>query len=370
MLRIAVRSLSLIMLLLLIPLGFTVSSLARQPKDRQDAQKDGRGMRTRRYLLLLLTVLLPIFDAPPVWAQSPQPYSYTSINGTVLTLYPYPGRNIALLVPSPTLDRPTLTTIVDVFDQVYDYYRQTTGRDPSLYFNYNGLATIAVVPSTCGYGCGFLGATGIEIVNAGFDLLYNAVRSNNQYDQTIFYEFGRNFWFYGDRIEYKAPNDTGAVTTGYAVFMRFMAMEATGVTGGPFNGYDFLCFKSEVQRLLDRYLADPSLTWSNTLAIGRAPANPIGLGATDLFAAFLFELRQLFGQGFIDRIWKEVGQRPRATTTQDAVDNFILAASAASGRNLTSLFSDIWRWPVSSRARSEASSRFGPPFIDCGTPIR
>ena len=34
--------------------------------------------------------------------------------------------------------------------------------------------------------------------------------------------------------------------------------------------------------MLDRYLADPTLDWGNTLRAGAAPANPLGLGATDL----------------------------------------------------------------------------------------
>lgn len=302
-------------------------------------------------------------------AGSPEPYTYVSFMGETLTLYPYTGRNVALLVPSPDLDKATLGRIVEAFDAAYDYYRRATGREPQLYYQYEGLSTIAVVPDTYGGGTGYLGATGIELMdNAGYsawDILYEGVLNRNQFDQVTFYEFGRNFWFYGDEIEHKGRLENGgSLTTGYAVFMRFMAMDAAGVTPGPFNGISFDYFRSEVEGMLQRYLRDESLTWNNTLYAdggGRAPFNPIGLGNTDLFASFLFELRDLYGDTFIYRLWREVESRPAAGTSQEAADNFFLAASAAARRNLHVLFAS-WRWSVSYAAVAEANTRFGPAY--------
>ena len=108
--------------------------------------------------------------------------------------------------------------------------RPLEGPDP--YHTYNGLATVAVVPSTCGLGCSQQGRTGIELQQSLFDTLYEGVHDDGQYDQTLFYEFGRNFGFYGDKIAYKTP-DEDPITTGYAVFMRFMAMDAVGVSPPP-----------------------------------------------------------------------------------------------------------------------------------------
>lgn len=333
-------------------------------------------------LNIVSTILMLCFASPSaVSAQTTQPppsppssyevtqgipYTYTTFDGDAITLYPYAGRNIALLVPSPGLDGATIEQIVTVFDAAYDYYKQTTGREPERYSTHNNLGTIAVVTKTCrgeGAGCGYLGYTGIELTNSAFDILYTGVRDKNEYDQVVFYEFGRNFWFYGDKIAYKGSDSADSITTGYAVFMRFMAMEATGVTPGPFNGTNFSIFKAEVQGLLDLYLADQNLNWNNTLRIGKAPSNKLNLGSTDLFASFLFKLRDLYGDAFVQQIWKEVEKRPNAQTTQDAVDNFILAASAAAGENLTHLFVNTWRWPMSDAAKREAASRFGAPDL-------
>ena len=299
-------------------------------------------------------VYLPLIQAAQAQA-APEPIDYESFDGLNLTLYPYQGEHVALLVPSPTLDASVLAQIAAAFDAAYGFYADATGQEPIPYRHLNGKTTIAVVPSTCGgmgAGCAYLGFTGIEITNSSFDILYTGVSERNEYDQVVFYELGRNFWFYGDALEDHGPDNSGAITTGYAVFMRFMAMDAAGVTPGPFNQWEFAYFRAEVEGLLDRYLADPSLNWNNTLRAGVAPSNPIGLGATDLFASFLFELRSRYGGSFVAALWHEAAGLSAAQTTQHAVDNFVATASAAAGEDLTALFRDEWRWPVSSELQS------------------
>ena len=276
----------------------------------------------------------------------PPAYTYTSFDGNTYTLYPYKGTHVALLVPSAYYDEAILERIVNAIDLAYAYYAQATGREPSLFYNFEGLATIAAVPATCGAGCAYLGFTGIELLTEYFDILFQDVLQHNQFDQVVFYELGRNFWFYGDQIEYAGDDNTGSITTGFAVFMRYMSMEAAGVVGSS-HGVDFEFGKAEVKGLLNRYLADSSLSWSNTLRIGQAPANPLNLQATDFFASFLFELRARYGDQFLLRVWQEVGERPMRQTTQGALDNFIAAASIAAGEDLTYLFAIDWRWPVS-----------------------
>ena len=111
--------------------------------------------------------------------------------------------------------------------------------------------------------------------------------------------------------------------------------------------------------LIDQYLADPSKTWDNTLRVNQGLPGPYG--ATNLFASFVMRLKRDYGgDAFVAALWKEAAKRPNATSNQDAVDNFILAASAAAQLNLTGQF-DRWRWPISAAARHEAQIRFGAP---------
>ena len=88
--------------------------------------------------------------------------------------------------------------------------------------------TITEIQRTCGAGCGYLGATGIELMPDYFRELYDGVAKHNEIDQALPYEFGRNFWFYSPQLGYHNGVDSSAVITGYAVFMRFLAVDAAG----------------------------------------------------------------------------------------------------------------------------------------------
>lgn len=242
---------------------------------------------------------------------------------------------------------------LSAMDATYAFYKNCTGRSPASFAPtfIDNRSTIADVPATCGAGCSYIGFTGIEMLNTYFDIMYNGINNNNQYDQVDFYEFGRNFWFYSPQLAYQA-NDP--VVTGYAVFMRFMSMDAIGINGGPFGNLTFPNFESEEEGLVDTYVADPRLNWANTLGAGQGIPGST-LGATDLFASFCFRLKRDYGgNNFVQNLWKNAGLRPVANTTQDAVDNFVLAACATANKNLTSLFMNTWRWPVSASAQTEA----------------
>jgi hypothetical protein len=296
-----------------------------------------------------------------VTAPGPVATTYTTFGGQALPLYAWEGVHTAILTASPGRDPVVMAKLLAAADGTYAYYKAATGYTPGPAKTYNGKLTIAEVPTTCGAGCGYLGATGIELQTGTFAVGYDAVRLNNQYDQAAFYEFGRNFWFLGPRLEYVAPdNSGGAVTTGFAVFMRFMAMDVQGLPGAPYYAWSYPEFRTRVEAMVDLYQADPTQTWSNTLRLGHPQANnPSGLGATDLFASCCFRLRRDYGgDAFIAKLWKEAALRPTAANTQGAVDNFFLASCAAAGRNLTPLFETAWRWPLSAAAKAEAASRF------------
>lgn len=55
---------------------------------------------------------------------------------------------------------------------------------------------------------------------------------------------------------------------------------------------------------------------------------------------------------WVENVWKFAAARPDRVTTQDAVDNFIVAASQAADTDLTPLF-EYWRWPISQNAMND-----------------
>ena len=324
---------------------------------------------TAKRLFLVLALVAASFAGacvpdPPEAPPAPLSVSYTTFFGATLQRQAYLGTNVALLVPPDGgWNGNVVRAIVTKLDVAYDYYRQITGREPTPYFTIEGRASIAVVPSTCGAGCGYPGSTGIELQTSYWETLYDGVNASGVYDQPLFYELGRNFWFLGAQLAYQSPDDDSSVMTGFAVLNRFTSMDTAGATGGPFGAIPFATFRNDVRGLVDSYEANATLTWANTLKIGRGIPGSY-LGSTDLFASFVMRLGDYFGTSTIyDHIWREAALLPAANTTQKAVDNFVLAASAAAGRNLTRLFSTTWRFPVSAGARATAQTRWGNPWV-------
>jgi len=287
---------------------------------------------------------------------NPTPVNYVSFDNRTIPLYAWEGKRVALLTTANTLSYPAVAALLGALDSAYIYYELATGFTPGSGKSFNNKLSIAQVATTCGAGCGFIGARGIELSTATFDTLYTGVLVRDEYDQAVFYEFGRNFWNLTSRLTYRAP-DSDVVTTGFAVFMRFMAMNNVGVAGGPFGSWTFADFRMRVEQMVDLYHDDTTQTFDNTLKIGRAQANnPSQLGATDLFASICLRLaRDNGGEVFVRRLWTEAARRRMAQTTQDAVDNFVVAASIAANRNLAPVFITRWRWPVSAAAQAEVA---------------
>lgn len=277
---------------------------------------------------------------------------YKSFEGTDMTMNVIEGNHIALLIPMTTFnqyDPDVLTAMVQVYDKAYAYYRLMTGKTPILYANYHGKGTLAVVEKTCGAGCGYLGATGIEIGAGMWEIIYDAA-TRQEYDQVPFYELGRNFWLFGSQLNGGNPSGPSigeySFATGFAVYMRFKSMENAKVKGAPFGGTPFNKFREKVKGLVDIYEANPSYTFENTLGIGKSVAT--GTGGTDLFASFLFRLERDYGkEDFIKAFWKHMGELSRADNDQQAIDNVYLAASRAANQDLKDLFVKKWRWPIS-----------------------
>lgn len=280
---------------------------------------------------------------------------YISFESDTLNLYAYSGEKTILLSNKNDHDSIIMSKWLASMDGAYQYYAQCTGREPNYYtgFTYvNERSTIARVDKTCGAACGYIGWTGIEIMNTFFDRFYDDLEKRGEYGQEPFYEFGRNFWFYSDQLEY-TENDP--IVTGYAVFMRFMAMDYQKLKGAYFWSWTFDEFRGEVKGLLNTYLADSTYTWENTLAKGQGLKNT-QLGATDLFASFCFYMFDNYGgHQWVQSVWKEAGLLPKKNTTQDAVDNFIIASSRAAKQNLIPLFT-AWRWPISQQVTNALSS--------------
>jgi len=74
----------------------------------------------------------------------------------------------------------------------------------------------------------------------------------------------------------------------------------------------------------------------------------------------MYKLTRAYGgEDFLRKFFRQVATRPSAVTTQDAVDNFVVAASSAADQDLAPLFKDQWRWPVSKGVMKDLGKRGG-----------
>jgi hypothetical protein len=286
---------------------------------------------------------------------------YTSFDSVNYNMKAYLGRNVALQIPSNiNVNRAVIDYIIYKLDKAYDFYYRVIGEYPLTLVTLRGKDPVSVVNTTCGSGCGELGRTGIELLRSSWDALYSGVNLNNQFDQVLFYELGRNFWVDSLRRVDATPSET--VTTGFAVFMRFMSMDSAGVNGAPFNGTPFNDFKYGVINLINTYIADPSYNFMNTVYDNIAPTNALSLQGTDMFASFMFDLYNKFGDQFLLYTWSNIKQIniTSGSDIENACDTFALAVSQAVNADLYNLFSTYYRWPVSASLASYTS--IYPPY--------
>ena len=87
-------------------------------------------------------------------------------------LLPWAGSNVVFLTTPGDFDERIMARWVRALDDGWTLYADLTGRRPAPLKAIDGKVTIAAVPDfdfTCGAGCGFVGASGIELAIQGAD---------------------------------------------------------------------------------------------------------------------------------------------------------------------------------------------------------
>ena len=149
-----------------------------------------------------------------------QPKSWEK-RGLSLHLIPWTGTNVIFLTTNASLDPDLMAKWVSRLDAGWQLYADLTGRKPNPFRQFEGKVTIAAVPGadlTCGAGCGYVGATGIELAMF-YDHNYPELKTHPEaMPHYVFYEMGRNYYTFGDRHS--------CFITGFAVFMRYVCIDA------------------------------------------------------------------------------------------------------------------------------------------------
>jgi len=285
--------------------------------------------------------------ASPAVAQSAghKVVPYRTFAGPTIQVDAYAGRNVVLMLdPDRATARDVVQRVLEVIDSAWDWYRDMFGRSPAPNNMYEGRATIAEnAQDAAAAARGRLGHTGIEMGPRSMHRLLSEA-AGDRYNQAVFYELGRNFWGYDPQLgAVKAAVVGGCFTTGFATVNRFYAMEAKGIAGAPWDDtIDFEKFRwLSLVDIVDRYLADPKLTWENTLGADKPPSNPhYWIGSYHLAAGFFHRIRRDHGFAGYRRFWQLMAKAPAANTPRDAAANFVRVAREATGEDYRPLLRD------------------------------
>jgi len=279
-----------------------------------------------------------------------------------MRMVPWKGANVAFLSTTADLDKATMLRFVERLDQGWSLYRELIGDSPKIFRQVDGLPMIAAVPTaelTCGVGCGFVGLTGIEV--AGFySGDYELVkRDRDAFPHYYFYEMGRNFYLFGDRHS--------AFTTGFAVFMRYVCMDALACKDPD------AATRKTIERCEKLYAAS-KLTFldafTNVAGAGEKGHRLTSADGTRhvpsdqpvMYASAMLKLRREYGgDAWVKRFFKALAACPEASpaTVKGASSqclNWLVAASIAAQQDLSPIFCDRWRFEVSPSSRASLKS--------------
>lgn len=271
------------------------------------------------------------------------------------------GSHVVFLTKKGEYDSQTLTKFVSRLDQAWDTYHELIGTTPNRFKQFNDKPTICAIPNSnlsCGYGCGYVGATGIE-ASAFYSVdLPNFVKDNESFQHYYFYEMGRNYFVFGDRHS--------LFTTGYAVFMRYVCMDRLQCKDNDARTRSTIESCEEVYANSDLGFFDTFTNLGNGEKSNRLKdESGRSISPSDqpvMYATAMLKLRNDFGgDEWVSRFYHRLREcnPQKATNIQSAHTqcyNWLVCASAAAGQDLSSTFADRWRMPLSDEQRKVMSA--------------
>jgi len=326
-------------------------------------------MKPFRYLLALLPALLvchlraeevaPLQPGTPFdyakFAMQPKSWAKRQLS---LQLTPWVGQHVIFLTTDAKLDPALLGLWVSRLDAGWQLYADLTGRKPEPFKQSGGKVTIAAVPGadlTCGAGCGFVGATGIELAMF-YDDNYPQLKTRPKaMPHYVFYEMGRNYFTFGDRHS--------CFVTGFAVFMRYVCMDALQVEDPDIN-------TRKVIESVEPLLAASGLSFLDLFTTSFGVGEKVSLikdasgkviDPSDQpvrYAAAMLRLRREHGGDvWVKRFFHELAACPefKPDTKSGALNQgwyWLLCASVAAQQDLSPQFAGEWKLPLTAETRT------------------
>jgi len=322
-----------------------------------------------RYHLPLLAALLvsplraeeiaPLQPGAPIdyakYAFEPKAWQERKLS---MQLIPWTGKHVVFLTTDAKLDAGLMGLWVSRLDAGWQLYADLTGGKPEPFKQFEGKVTIAAVPSaelTCGAGCGFVGATGIELAMF-YDDNYPQLKTRPKaMPHYVFYEMGRNYYTFGDRHS--------CFITGFAVFMRYVCMDALKCD-------DPDAATRKVIESVEPLMAASGLSFldlfTTSFGVGEKvslikDANGRVIDPSDQpvrYAAAMLRLRREHGgDAWVKRFFHELAACPefKPDTRAGALNQgwyWLLCASVAAQQDLSPVFAGEWKLPITDETRA------------------
>jgi hypothetical protein len=288
-------------------------------------------------------------------------HNYTSFEGKKYDSKKYTGKYISLILPKNLAqDDTTVTKMVNKIDSVWFHFYKISKIFPKNNSTTYNTAPIAFVESTCGAGCGFVGSTGIEIGSADWNNLYNNIKylNNGAILKVVYYEIGRNF--YNELISNKLSVDPFWMPEPFANLGYLTSILNLNLfLKNEFEGE--LTYITYLIKLADDILMKNDKESYEDLLKNNNNIKPF------INSSVFLKLYHLYGEDFLFNFFSELYKLPvHNQNIVEAMTNFCIAASKASGSDLSPLFLNGFKMNLNQvRTSSELGSlkKMTPKFI-------
>ncbi|MTW23166.1 InlB B-repeat-containing protein [Allochromatium palmeri] len=156
--------------------------------------------------------------------ENPDSVYYTAFDGNSYTLMQLSGRHVRVLFPVDWekidgLSYEDIGILVNRADDLYEKFVEILQQEPKELKNREGLLSIAFIPSTCGWGCGYVAYKGVEILSDKYVDLIKTELDAGILPGVIIHEMTHNFDFVSPRFNYINDN-----AHAYTAFMENYVM--------------------------------------------------------------------------------------------------------------------------------------------------
>ncbi len=301
----------------------------------------------------LLGKSISAIPAPATPIDKAEVVNYVSFKGNTYSLTEFRGKNVSILLPDSWVTGLSLEerrTLLDRTDLLYEHFKNLVGEEPLG----SDLLRIAFVMDSCGWGCGYIGSKGVEVLDADWSLaIAKAALQSGHVPEVISHEMSHNFDVYFNYLSYLREHAhawTAFLDDYIQVFSQQGYLEKSPTT----------VLNKNVMQRWDQYLNSPGATWQNFVRDGdpNLERTHLAWGGLNLrFAQLNGPAAMRAAMQFLHN-YKVQTPFTQLTTPEEKED--LRMQSLASGAELNiSCFADEWRWQASVVLRETLSNSYG-----------